>query len=219
MNILYVGDIHSNAHRLEALLAKAPSNSFYCFLGDIWDCRDEESNLWQYNSAKVFDIVLELQTKQKAVVLQSNHQYKLLRHLLGIKVNMTPMLAKTIAELLRFDKTFIKHWLLSLPYGFSTEVNGKVHRAAHAYYVPEMNEIAPSKYARNIALHGLHKKYSNERMPWWLEPQQQQDFVRVAGHYHEVFIDEQSIVLDGGCGSNNGRLLAYAPATQTLYEA
>lgn len=219
MNCIYIGDVHSNAYKLKQLLDSLPSNAFLVFLGDLFDCRDEPANLWQYDSAQVLDIVLDLQAQQRCVVLQSNHQHKLMRHLLGKKVYITPSLQSTLADFAgsKHSEFFLKHWLLSLPYGFSTSINGIMYRAAHAYYVQGMNEIAPSKYARGIALYGFHKQFSYEREQWWLEPKPaEQDFVRIAGHYHDVFIDEHSIVLDDGCGSG-GKLMAYAPEARIVY--
>lgn len=50
----------------------------------------------------------------------------------------------------------------------------------------------------------------NSRIPWWNEDPQR-DWVMCAGHYHVVQVDmsKKSIVIDGGCGNQNGKLCLY----------
>lgn len=214
-NIVYVGDVHSNYKKLEDVLSQLPDNSFVVFLGDLFDSREPGSS--DVSAAKVLSMVLDLRERQRCVVLQSNHQHKLLRLLQGNKVIVNDSLKETVASLTsQFSEGFLLHWLLDLPYGFSTDVGGVTYKAAHAYYVPGMNELMPSKYAKQIALYGLQA--DNKRVHWWNMPEHDHGFVRVAGHYHEVHIGESAIVLDGGCGEPGGALLAYMPSTGMIYQ-
>jgi hypothetical protein len=45
-------------------------------------------------------------------------------------------------------------------------------------------------------------KVTSDRLPWWLEDDDK-EWVRVAGHYHNVYISEKNIVLDGQMGGSS----------------
>jgi hypothetical protein len=120
----------------------------------------------------------------------------------------------------------IVSWIESLPFGVAVRDNsGLEYRISHAYwssqlYVPEhYNGIykisVVSGKTRGQMLYGLQKKGGlNERVEWWTT-QHDNDFVRVAFHYHTISVDpdgdsgNRHIVLDGSCGSPDGVLPVY----------
>jgi hypothetical protein len=53
--------------------------------------------------------------------------------------------------------------------------------------------------AKDLMLYGPRNRETRQRVEWWLTPSER-TWIRVCGHYHEVFTGPQSIVLDGGCG-------------------
>jgi hypothetical protein len=217
-----IGDVHSQDGPLEAALGYCRQTGLTpLLLGDLFDSRCEFGN-----SLKVYDLVRNAQTEFKHMVaLRSNHQNKLERYLKGNPVNVTPDLRSTLDD---FSKGSIKleeellPWLNSFPYGFVfRDSRKKEYRCAHAYF-PSRLEIP--KYAqyhkvykvnrkeRDLMIYGLKKRSEesetcSERVLWWLrdklELSHDCDWVRVAGHYHYIYADGKSLVLDGNMGGRS----------------
>lgn len=219
-NYVLIGDIHSQYHQLFNALEFIQNNipNFYLiFLGDIFDSRVEHSN-----SLGVYEILKQLQENNKCIILQSNHQEKFIRYLKGNPVTINNGLDKTINDLgsnSEFNSSLLD-WLSTFPYGVAfKDLHGQEYRCSHAYfsskfYVPleYENEYLinfVSKHTKSKCIYGpIH---DNVRIHWWNEPSTH-NWVRVSGHYHYVHIDleiTKSIILDGECGSEGGKLYIY----------
>jgi hypothetical protein len=161
------------------------------------------------SSFTVIKWVKELMEQEIGVCIKSNHQANLIKYSLGKRDNLTNGLNHTVNELNNLPKDEIADyitWLDSLPFTYSFTENNIKYNCAHAYYIPlENNYIANNKQV-SLLLYGPKLK-DGYRKKWWLQPKPEQDFVRVAGHYHEFINMPHSIVLDGRCGEPGGRLL------------
>lgn len=225
MNYVLMGDIHSQSDKLESAVKWIQDNvEDYHIIqgGDLFDSRTDKSD-----SAGVFEIVKSL--GDKITVIHSNHFWKLHRVLTNPELERPEGILQTIED---FDSTGsawqdeMIQWIESLPFGIAVhDNNGLEYRIAHAYwsgqlYVPDsydgMYKVSVvSGKTRGQMLYGLQKKGGiNERVEWWNSPYNNQ-FVRVAFHYHTISIDpdgkngNRHIVLDGSCGSDGGVLPIY----------
>lgn len=216
---LFIGDVHSQNDSLVRALDYARSESLVpVLLGDVFDSRcDIDQTL------EVFQTIWEYPKNLPFLMVNSNHQWKLLGYYLG-KRKVSPDIAKTAIKLLPY-KSMIIPWFSSLPYGIgvTSETHGDVYRIAHAYF--------PSKYgaktlvtrgdtnakARGLFLYGPRKE-GNTRKEWWKDQESlERPWIRVAGHYHNLFIGKNSLVLDGGCGDPKGTLVSYDTRNKTLF--
>ena len=238
-----IGDVHSQDGPLSDALEFCNANGLTpVLLGDIFDSRCETGN-----ALKVYNILKEAQSNfRNLVILRSNHQSKLERYLKGTPVNVTPDLEGTLEDFAGNPNMNLGEevlpWLLSFPFGFVfKDSKGKEYRCAHAYF-PTRLEIP--KYAqfhkvfkatrkeRDLMMYGLRKKSEGadngpERVTWWLndkDPHPQIDstppreWVRVAGHYHSVFLGEKSLILDGDMGGRSGEKVAPEDMALCLYD-
>lgn len=216
-----IGDIHSQLAPLESALNHCLSGGLTpILLGDLFDSRCETSD-----SAGVYRAVRKIEQEiPGTIVLQSNHQNKLIRFLNGNNVKVSPDLATTLKD---FEKGGIDltndllPWLLSRPYGVVfKDSTGVEYRCAHACFpgrilVPHYDgchyvmaeglsrrEIDTMIYGPfyKVTLEG--GKVVSDRLPWWQE-EVTRNWVKVAGHYHTVHIGEKSIVLDGQMGGSS----------------
>jgi hypothetical protein len=226
----FIGDIHSQ-------LTPALKAVDYCyrkgltpiFLGDLFDSRTYTSE-----TVEVWELVKQTQTDLNAVVLMSNHQDKLRRWLVGNPVDLSrsPELQRSILEFGEGQVNLqeLNNWLHSLPYGFVfKDQNDLEYRACHAFF-SELIRIPKkvgnrgflvgfehiTRLTRNWMLYG-NKTSDNRRIHWWEDPNPF-DWVRVAGHYHTVFIDipGKKLVLDANCGNPGGKLGLYEVESKTL---
>ena len=206
-NYALIGDVHSHYNRLSQAL-------FYCrehqltpiLLGDLFDSRCFTSE-----SVEVYKMVKEAEEVLGAVVLQSNHQNKLIRHLKGNKVVLNHGLDRTVEAFEKSDVNpdILREWLETRPYGFCfKDKNGEEYRCAHAYFssrieVPEYDESfqvahdTVSNKIRNVMIYGPVN--SEGRIPWWDSPRRH-PWKMVAGHYHIVVEKDHCLVIDGQCG-------------------
>jgi hypothetical protein len=144
-------------------------------------------------------------------VLNSNHQDKLRRFLSGGNLRVMPELERSISE---FKESNVQAddllaWLNTCPYGFCLRDSlGTEYRAAHAMFpswleIPDYDEVhlvrSVSSKAKELMLYGPKDRDTRKRVEWW-RSESNRSFVRVSGHYHEVYTDAKSLVLDGGCG-------------------
>ncbi len=218
---ILIGDVHSQLTALERIYYyNNQDNYHYIFLGDLFDSRVEYSD-----SVGVYEFIRYL--GDRCTVIQSNHQDKLNRYIKGNSVN-TDWIHPTIVDFNnQFDDEF-KSWLDSLPYGAVVNVDDKQYRISHAYF-PKSVEVnatdeltlvygdSLTRTQKALMLYGKRQQFNgiNVRVPWWCE-EEQKDWVRVAGHYHLLHIDHNSIVLDGSCGDEGGILYAYNLSTREL---
>lgn len=209
-NYALIGDVHSHSTRLMDALNYCVENDLIpVLLGDIFDSREVMSE-----SVKVYQMVRHAQDTLGAVVLQSNHQNKLIRYLKGNKVILNHGLDRTVEDFEKSpegDMGELKEWLESLPYGFVfRDKHGEEYRCAHAYFssrieIPEYEEsfeVTPTMVnskIRNVMIYGPVN--SEGRIPWWESPRRY-PWRMAAGHYHIVVEKDHCLVMDGQCGDD-----------------
>ena len=228
-NYVIIGDIHSqkaNFQRALDWIDKNVENPHIVQLGDVFDSRNSYSD-----SVGVYKTIQQL--GDKITVIQSNHQWKLYRYLIGNNVTLNGSISQTIKEFEDSDVSIeeLKLWLENLPFAVAfKDENNLEYRAAHAFfnrrlYVPHeysgvhcINEV--TRKSRDNCLYGLIRRAEdqNERVVWWNE-KNDSEFIRVAGHYHTIYYSQtnKNLVLDGGCGGEDGGTLPiFVTNSQTL---
>lgn len=229
MNYVLIGDIHSQSHRLNDALRFIRSNienACVVFLGDIFDTRCGYSN-----SAEVYSLIRESEQDLNSIVIQSNHQDKLIRYLKGNKVSLNNGLQETVDDFqlagVSLDELY--NWLLRQSFGVVFRDNqGLEFRCAHAYF---SNEIQVQDYQNHYLVKTVDRKLKYQflygilddeknRIEWWNQDNTAQNFVRVSGHYHTVYTDisNMSLVLDSGCGHSDEKLSIYDVNSRALFE-
>lgn len=232
METILIGDVHSQAEKLDRALTYittyAKVNTLVIFLGDLFDSRCATSE-----TVKVYEMVREFQKSHGAVVLNSNHQDKLRRYLLGnpVAINRVPELGRTIREFeeANVDQVELLRWLESCPYGYIFKDSMlREYRCAHAYFPSWVGGPVDERHgrevlgcdlvrkAKDLMLYGKTDPVTRQRIQWW-ETANELPWVRVAGHYHLVHLSESSIVLDGCCGNADGSLPVYYVDGQHLH--
>lgn len=226
MKTILIGDVHSQAKQLYNALSYitnvSDDNTLVIFLGDLFDSRCEVSE-----TTKVYKLVRTFEDAYGAVILNSNHQDKLRRYLSGspVAVNRVPELGRTIREFdeSNIDREELRSWLESHPYGYIVRSGeGQEYRCAHAYFPSwvggKSNESCGREIfgkdlvrkAKELMLYGKVNRETRQRIRWWEnENQNKVPWTRVAGHYHCVHFSSKSIVLDGCCGTDGGKLPVY----------
>lgn len=219
-NYVLVGDVHSQYLQLVSAISyirENIENYYIIFLGDLFDSRNDYTN-----SVGVYNLVRNLEAEDKCLVLQSNHQNKYIRHLIGHNVCTNHGLDRTILDFNNSDieVTSLCEWLEGHPYGVVfKDKDGLEYRCSHAYFSSKL--FVPNDYSDLYLVHNVSKNTKrkclyglisdNKRVEWWNESRDR-DWIRVAGHYHHVHIDlvnTKSIVLDGECGNEGGKLFIY----------
>ena len=237
-----ISDIHSQHRKLQDALdwikSEYPSESTQLvFLGDCWDSRldNHEKNYPPYSDPlQTYIIVRNCVEEHGDILLQSNHQDKLLRFLkhdlAGTKPNPVTVnygLQYTITQFIDTltieEKVEIYDWLAALPYHVVIDSYDLQHDSmtsflcSHAYFNTAANLQNPSKRHKQEALYGLLDD-DNKRVDWWSDDNPisfyglSPNAVRVGGHYHLVAKGLNQRVLDGGCGSTGGSLAIHIPA-------
>jgi hypothetical protein len=225
MNFALISDVHSQAHLLELALEYCSNHNLTpLFLGDLFDSRVENSN-----SVSVYRQVKEQVENNSAICIQSNHQNKFIRYIKGNNVFVGIDLQKTLDDFSEANISLneVYEFLNSMPYGVVfKDKNQKEYRVAHAYFssrieFPEyedfflITEDMLNKSTKSVMLYGPILREDATRIEWW-NNNRTRDYVMVAGHYHTVCINENSIVLDPECGSPGGALGLYDVNGQVL---
>lgn len=220
-NFALISDIHSQAQKLSDALNHCKNNNLTpLFLGDLFDSKCEDSD-----SMGVYNLVQNAQQNMNAIVIQSNHQNKLIRYLRGNDVVQNFGLDKTIVELQDLNQQKLLSWLESFPYAVVFRDSYDIeYRVAHAYF---SSQIEVENYEDYYLIFDVNKKQMNQmlygifskkdRISWW-DNHSNNNWVRVCGHYHHVHIDDHSIVLDGCCGEDGGKLLVYDVNQKQLHQ-
>lgn len=227
-NYVIMGDIHSQLNHFNRALDwidKNVNDYHIIQLGDVFDSRNSYCD-----SVGVYQTIQQL--NDKITVIQSNHQWKLYRYLIGNNVTLDSSISQTINEFENSDilNEELKLWLenMSFAVAFKDE-NNIEYRAAHAFFnrrlyvAPEYSHVhhikEVSRKSRDNCLYGLIRRAEdqNERVIWWYE-KNDSDFIRVAGHYHTIYYNQtdKNLVLDGGCGEDSGTLPIFVTNSQTL---
>lgn len=228
MNYVLIGDVHSQAKNLENALnfiQKNIENARVIFLGDLFDSKNSYSD-----SLGVYQLVREAEKSLNAIVLQSNHQDKLIRYLRGNQIHLSNGLDKTVSELfnsIQLDELY--NWLIHQPFGIVFRDNDNLEfRCAHAYFSDDVvvydysNEYfiwALRKEQKHQFLYGIRDLKKN-RIEWWKKTNKPQSFIRVSGHYKNLTINlnNKSIVLDSHCGDLDGKLSIYDVNMKRLHQ-
>jgi predicted phosphodiesterase len=206
MGYAIIGDVHSDAKKLKKALDYVKEHDLDAILlGDLFDSRCDYSD-----SVGVYELV----RKSNAIVLQSNHQDKLIRYLKGNNVLLNNGLNTTVKEFsdAAISNEELLNWLISMPYGIVFKSKHNIeHRCCHAYFsskidIPEydcLHFVTKDDINRKIKALMIYgptdNKLETKRILWWESPRHH-NYVMVSGHYHHVHIDNHSIVIDGGCG-------------------
>lgn len=230
LNYCLIGDIHSQDVPLRNALDYCEMRDLTpVLLGDLFDSRRSDYS----DSYAVYGQALRAQI-MGGIILQSNHQNKLIRYLRGRNVQVRDGLEKTIKELFEdnfLDKQVILEWLQSFPYALKLKVNDKEYRLAHAYFPDSLVcddslDFEAFYYERvngkqkSDCMYGLTTRTiegKQDRVIWWQDESYRRDFVRVGGHYHWYAINTWSMLLDGECGTeaSNARLIAVSDLGET----
>jgi hypothetical protein len=204
-----IGDIHSQIAPLQSAWQHCQDHNLTpLFLGDLFDSRTDTSD-----TVAVYNLVRKIQEQTGAIVLNSNHQDKLMRVLRGnpVRLDFVPELKRSLAEFdeAGVDREELLEWLIGCPHGYVfRDSAGTEYRCAHALFpswveVPEYEVDycvgAVGNKAKDLMLYGPRNRETRQRVEWWLL-ESQREFVRVSGHYHVVHTDSKSLVLDSGCG-------------------
>jgi len=231
VNYAFIGDIHSQYQLLDKALEHCAQEELTpVLLGDLFDSHHANSG----NAQSTLEMVKEAQSVLGAVVLQSNHQDKLIRYLKGNNVAMRPDFQRTVDDLGISDRSSatsqeLRNWLESLPYGIVfRDSRGLEYRAAHAFF---SSKVQIPSYCRRFLVRELNKEMRHyflygpivrregerARLNWW-EEEKQQNFRRVAGHYHVLHESRYSLVLDGECGGSGQSPLRPTDGFLPLYD-
>lgn len=218
----FIGDIHSQGQPLAAALAFVRHRGLTpIFLGDLFDSRcDTSDSVWVYHQVKL------AQTELNGIVLNSNHQDRLLKFLYGTFEDPS-FTSETWRTLNEFENAGLSReklieWLESFHHGFIFhDSRGQEFRCSHAYFpvelaskVDENGFVDPETDSQKVQmLWGIF--HHQRRIKWW-KKEAKHPWVRVAGHYHTVCVNEKQIVLDANCGYEGGELPVYDVEAQEL---
>ena len=140
--------------------------------------------------------------------------------------------AKTLADFAQANIPIqeVSDWLNTFPYGLVfKDSRGMEYRCAHAMFprwlaVPsykemyKVMEVTPK--ARDYMLYGPRVKGAvwpeQENRVFWWEEDHDLDWIRVAGHYHTVYVSDRSLVLDGGMGGSTRHTEPAIPGSPDL---
>lgn len=235
---IFLGDIHSQHRKLQDALEWIKHNitdPHIVWLGDCWDSRldNHEKNYPPYSDPlQTYILVRNCVEDHGDILLQSNHQEKLLRWLKHDLSNTTPnpvtvnygldyTISQFIDHLTIEEKVELHDWLAALPYhvvidSYDLQYDSTVSfLCSHAYFNTKANLQEPSKHHKQEALYGLLDR-DNKRVDWWSSDEPLSFYglpaVRVGGHYHSVSVGRNQRVLDAGCGSTGGSLCVHVPA-------
>lgn len=229
MNYVLIGDIHSQADKLEDALAFIRANiqnARVVFLGDIFDSKNSYSD-----SYSVYNLVRQAEQELNAITIQSNHQDKLIRYFKGNKVELNNGMDKTISDFTQYDVslTDVYEWLIRQSFGivFRDEF-GIEFRCAHAYFSPEVQikeyteqylVKAITRHHKHEFLYGLQDSKKN-RVNWWELNNSENSFIRAAGHYKTIYtnLENKSLVLDSCCGDVDGKLSIFNVNSRTIHQ-
>ena len=221
MTYAIIGDVHSQGSLLAKALAHCKERELTpILLGDLFDSRCEiDETLYTLNLVKI------AQREQGAVVLNSNHQDRMI-DLLNGELELADYCSETWRSYDEFmkgevDFASLKSWLQGLPDGFVFwDKDGVEYCRAHAFFPSQLRRreqrvklepysvFAPDEETRDLMVWGPTKK-DGRRFRWWNHTPDNQKFVRVAGHYHTVRSYPKSLVLDANAGFEEGELLLF----------
>ena len=225
MGFLLIGDVHSQGTFLSHALKHAKRQNLRpVLLGDIFDSRTANSE-----TAYVWNQVRIAEQEQNAVILRSNHQERLLALLQDQDRETNESEVETLRTIHEFEEAGIDLddvtvWLNTRPDGFVfRDRTGMQHCCAHAYFPSRYRNAehdgayyvyAESDYDRQLMSWGPYTR-NHRRIRWWEESYTPR-WIRCAGHYHVVHVDEKCLVLDANSGFEGGVLPTWNSETKEL---
>jgi hypothetical protein len=225
-NFVLMGDVHSVHSKFNLALNYIKENIedyHLIMLGDVFDSRCSESN-----SVAIYR---EIRNNENVTVIHSNHQWKLQQHLKGNNVIIDEALQRTLDDFANsdVDDSELYEWLENLPFSVSfRDKDGLEYRCAHAYHSSKLyvqrnydgihcvHDV--SRVMRDKLIYGGKDRDGN-RLQWW-KNSSDNDWIRCSGHYHklEISYENKSIVLDSGCGENDGLLSIFDVNSRSLHQ-
>lgn len=240
--LLFVGDIHSQYHKLLNMITFHGSDNYhFVFLGDINDSRVTppfQSNTY-ISFLNCYYLIREMVEQGKATLIHSNHQKNLIRAIRGRRKRASWGLGNTLLEMeqnsmleiawgvedviesLKATEVAyeIANWLDSRPYFFRKDKVVGVHAEYKKKYCPHPYDVSGRGLEALIYGSTIPKTDDilDNRVHWWETYRDPLNYV-VAGHYHHVYIGNECAVIDAGCGEDNGLLLTFDPLTKETSE-
>jgi len=205
---LFISDVHSqNCPLVKALRFALDNQLVPVLLGDIFDSRIGADTTYE-----VFRTLLDFPIDKELLLLHSNHQWHLQqRFQKGCEYPYEDPFPLTTKKLNPYREMIIR-WFSALPLGITltSSTTGKTYKVAHAYFPDEYEgSIILDPKLERLCLFGPRNP-DNSRIQWWFdEEKSSRDYIKVAGHYHTLFLGKNSIILDGSCGEPGGMLLCY----------
>ena len=223
-NYAIIGDVHSQGVLLAQALAYCKQHDLTpILLGDLFDSRCSTSeSIYVYNLAKAAQA-------NGAIILNSNHGERLIDALTG-DIEEEPYCAETFRTLREFeeaeiDTTELGTWLGLMPEGFVFfDSRGQEYCCAHAYFLGKYrrNDGTTQEYFVNATNEVDQQHFTwgpmdqrHRRIKWWHMPNDN-DFIRVCGHYHKLGVTENAIMLDANSGFEDGQLALYDVESQKV---
>ncbi len=212
-----IGDIHSQGSLLASALDHCKARGLTpILLGDLFDSRCEvDETLYVWNLARL------AQTEMGAIILNSNHQDRLLEVIAGW-MEEGGYNEETFRSYRLFEEAGVTEqvadWLMTLPDGFVFfDKDGLEHCCAHAYFPAKLRQAdATESYEVFSEDEEMLQKmvwgpYNNNgtRYHWWKNIPDNQSFVRVSGHYHIMRNYARALVLDANAGYEGGFVPLY----------
>jgi len=224
MTYAIIGDVHSQGRPLALALAHCKEHNLTpILLGDLFDSRCTVSE-----TLYVYDLARRAQREQGAIILNSNHQERLMEAVSGT-LECEPYCKETFRTLdelkaSSLDPAKVTDWLAGLPDGFVfKDSHGREYCCAHAYFPVTLRQsdretpytvYAKSDEEREKMVWGPLNS-DGRRYHWWRHSSDKQSFTRVAGHYHKVLINDSCLILDANAGYDHGSILLYEVDTKT----
>lgn len=192
MKFIIIGDVHSRASALSKALVDNPGFQVI-FIGDILDGRHYKKNTPEADKTLDDLATLKLVTdcfKSGARLIAGNHDIKLI-----FGDDAKGQSAKTKARLSSYElyQQFIGYVKQADTY-FQFESGDKTYQIAHA--IP----FASATKTEQV----FGQKIDGQRVKWFNQPQTWPDnVVKTCGHYHEIIVKPNLVVLDGDNKTGN----------------
>lgn len=183
---LIIGDIHSRAAALSKALADNPGYQII-FIGDSLNGRH-----YPKNTPEVYKTLEDLATlklvndclSDGGRLIAGNHDIKLI---FGDDIKGQSARTKVRLSSYELYALFIKQVKQAETY-FQFKSGNKTYQIAHAM------PFASATKTEQV----FGQKYEGQRVKWFTQPQTwPEDVVKVCGHYHEIIVKPNLVVLDG----------------------
>jgi len=187
--VILVGDLHGCFDEFQELLTKVSftNNDVLILTGDLID-----------RGPKIKECLDFVRKTPNAYTIMSNHEDKLLRYLVGNKVNTTA-LTKTIEQCKEYMDEDFTAWLHNLPLIIKFDPKSYVvHAGINPNFTMDRQYREFLLYARNF--NPLTNSFSDkDSEPWYTFPNQGERVFFGHNPLEETFVSSYAVALDGGC--------------------